>query len=308
VVKGALRFALWAAQADRIARLLRPDSVAVFMYHGVSTSAEALRRGDRLAPEELDRQLAWLSAHMEVRPLREWVGRPLEGRSRPGAAITFDDGLRSVLTHARPILAQHACPATVFLCPGLIERDELPWFERLYRVLSVSGKMEIFQSTSELLKTLPAQAQDAAIEVLRRELGIQADESSDEGRLLSWDEIAELGRDGLVDFGAHTMNHRILSLLTIEEQREEIVRSREEVARRAGSCALFAYPNGKRADFTTATAELVRAAGFTCAVTAIPGLIRPGADPFLFPRIAVGPRASRAHFALRASGWIGERG
>jgi peptidoglycan/xylan/chitin deacetylase (PgdA/CDA1 family) len=261
-----------------------------------------------VSPEELDRQLAWIRTHMEVRPLREWVGSPLAGRSRPGAAVTFDDGLRSVLTHARPILARHACPATVFLCPGLIESAVLPWFERLYRILSVAGRMEDFQRTSESLKALPAAAQETAIDALGRELGAGAGGVDEEGSLLSWVEIGELGGGGLVDFGAHTMSHRILSLLPVEEQREEILRSREEVARRTGGCALFAYPNGRRSDFTETTAAIVREAGFECAVTAIPGLVRSGADPFALPRIAVGPGASRAHFALRASGWIGERG
>jgi peptidoglycan/xylan/chitin deacetylase (PgdA/CDA1 family) len=307
VVKAVLRFALWAAQADRLLRMLRPDSVAIFMYHGVSADPDALRRGDRVSPEDLDRQLAWIRAHMEVHRLREWVGRPQERRKRPGAAITFDDGLRSLLTIARPILERHACPATVFLCPGLVERTELPWFERLYRVLSATQRMEIFASVSESLKSLPADAQTAAIEVLAREAGIDPGAGSEEGRLLSWAEVARLGEGSLVEFGAHTMNHRILSLLSPEEQRDEILRSREEVARRTGECSLFAYPNGKRGDFTDETVSVVRDAGFAGAVTAMPGLVRGGVDPFRLPRIAVGPHASRAHFALRASGWIGER-
>lgn len=307
-MKGALRFALWAAQADRLLRLLRPESVAIFMYHGVTADPDALRRGDRVCAEDLDRQLAWARHHMEVRPLREWIGRAVRGRKRPGAAITFDDGLRSVLTLARPLLERHACPATVFLCPGLIERTELPWFERLYRVLSASGRMEIFSSVSESLKPLPSEAQDVAIDVLARDAGIDPGGRGEEGRLLSWEEVTRLGEGGLVDFGAHTMNHRILSLLTAEEQREEIVRSREEVARHTGECRLFAYPNGRREDFTDETVGIVRDAGFSAAVTTIPQLMRDGADPFRLPRIAVGPRASRAHFALRASGWIGERG
>jgi peptidoglycan/xylan/chitin deacetylase (PgdA/CDA1 family) len=306
MVKSLARFALWVAQADRIARALRPGSVAVFMYHGLATAPEARRRDDRVAPEELDRQLAWVRAHMEVRRLRDWIDEPLTGRSRPGAAITFDDGLRSVLTLAQPILDRHECPATVFLCPGLIERKELPWFERLYRILSISGRVRDFESLSTSLKVLPADAQEAAIDRLRLEQGMTTNGESDEGNLLTWDEVGALGTGGLVDFGAHTMNHRILSLLSPEEQDEEIRTSRAEIVRRVGSCELFAYPNGRRGDFTDATVDIVRNAGFAGAVTAIPRLVRPGADRFRLPRIAVGPSAGRAHFALRASGWIGE--
>jgi peptidoglycan/xylan/chitin deacetylase (PgdA/CDA1 family) len=308
MVKSLGRFALWAVQADRIARAVRPDSVAVFMYHGLAAAPDTRWRHDRVAPEELDRELAWVRAHMEIRRLRDWIDAPLTGRSRPGAAITFDDGLLSVLTLARPILDRHGCPATVFLCPGLIERGELPWFERLYRILRVSGRLRDFESLCTAIKVLPVDAQEAAIDRLRQEHGVAGDEASDEGRLLTWEEVNELGKGGLVDFGAHTMNHRILSSLSPEEQDEEIRTSRTEIVRRVGSCDLFAYPNGRRGDFTDTTVDIIRKVGFAGAVTVIPKLMRPGADRFRLPRIGVGPRAGRPHFALRASGLIGERG
>jgi peptidoglycan/xylan/chitin deacetylase (PgdA/CDA1 family) len=307
MIKSLARFALWVAQADRIARVLRPNSIAVFMYHGLAAAPDARGRNDRVAPEDLDRQLSWVRARMEVRRLRDWIDEPLAGRSRPGAAITFDDGLRSVLTLARPILDRHECPATVFLCPGLIARKEPPWFERLYRILSDSGRTRDFDSLSASLKALPVDAQEAAIDRLRFAQGASIEEESDEGSLLTWGEIGALGKDGLVDFGAHTMNHRILSLLSPEEQDEEISAARAEIVRHAGSCELFAYPNGRRGDFTDETVDIVRKAGFAGAVTAFPRLVRPGADRFRLPRIGVGPSAGRAHFALRASGLIGER-
>jgi peptidoglycan/xylan/chitin deacetylase (PgdA/CDA1 family) len=306
MVKSAFRFALWAAQADRLARALRPDSVAVFMYHGLATDPDELRRRDRVAPDELERQILWVRTHMEIRRLRGWLDAPLGGRSRPGAAITFDDGFRSVLTLARPILERHECPATVFLCPGLIDRGELPWFERLYRILSVAGRAREFESISASLKTLPNDARERVIDRLRAEAGAAERGESDDDRLLTWEEIGSLGGGSLIDFGAHTMSHRILSHLPPEEQREEIGASRVEIVRRAGSCELFAYPNGRSGDFTEETVDIVREEGFAGAVTALPGLVRQGVDRFRIPRIAVGPKAGRAHFALRASGLIGE--
>jgi peptidoglycan/xylan/chitin deacetylase (PgdA/CDA1 family) len=306
MVKSAARFALWIAQADRLARALRPNSISIFMYHGLTTAPGERGRLDRVAPEELERQLIWIRAHMEIRRLRDWIDEPLAGRSRPGAAITFDDGYRSILTLARPILDRHGFPATVFLCPGLIERMELPWHERLYRILSSTGRTRDFESLCESLKLLPVVALEVEIDRLRPEGGDASEEESDNGHLLTWEEVNALGAGGLIDFGAHTSNHRILSLLSPEEQEKEIRASREEIARRVGSCDLFAYPNGRRGDFSDATVEIVRGSGFAGAVTAIPRLVRPGADRFRLPRIAVGPRAGRAHFALRASGWIGE--
>src|SRR3982751_2264326 len=47
------------------------------------------------------------------------------GRRR--AALTFDDGLRTNVTVAYPILRKLGLSATFFVCPGLIERGEWLW-------------------------------------------------------------------------------------------------------------------------------------------------------------------------------------
>ena len=63
--------------------------------------------------------------------LDDWRARR-EGRSalpeRP-VLITFDDGYRSVLTIAAPILAAYNLPAAVFVCTGPMADRRLLWFD-----------------------------------------------------------------------------------------------------------------------------------------------------------------------------------
>src|SRR5260221_7488233 len=46
---------------------------------------------------------------------------------RARVALTFDDGLRSNVDVAYPILRQLGLTATYFVCPGLIERGQWLW-------------------------------------------------------------------------------------------------------------------------------------------------------------------------------------
>src|SRR5512144_725529 len=91
----------------------------IFMFH--STPA-------RMAPL-LEEQLRVIAQWCEVVPLAEIVADPRRDSKswRRRAAITFDDGLRSNITVAYPILQRLRLPAIFFVCPGLLERGAWLW-------------------------------------------------------------------------------------------------------------------------------------------------------------------------------------
>ena len=107
-------------------------------------------------------------------------------------------------------------------------------------------------------------------------------------RTLSVEQLIHLTGDGLVDIGAHSVTHPVLSSLTLEDQRTEIAGSKtflEAVLGRA--VTTFSYPFGARRDYTADTVTLVREAGFDCACSNYPGHIQPGTDRFQLPRMLV---------------------
>jgi peptidoglycan/xylan/chitin deacetylase (PgdA/CDA1 family) len=80
----------------------------------------------------------------------------------------------------------------------------------------------------------------------------------------TWAQIREL-RDGGMEIGAHTVSHAALTALPLDQARAEIVDSKTEIESRLGiTVASFSYPSG---DYNETVAALVRAAGFTSAVT-----------------------------------------
>ena len=107
-------------------------------------------------------------------------------------------------------------------------------------------------------------------------------------RPLSVEEIGSLQEGGLVEVGAHTVNHPLLSELPTPAQRREIGQSKarleEIVGHRVGS---FAYPYGKSADYAAETVDLVRRAGFASACSTVADAVRRSSDPFQLPRVWV---------------------
>ena len=102
------------------------------------------------------------------------------------------------------------------------------------------------------------------------------------------DEVFRLAEGGLIEVGAHTVTHPVLSALPAARQHPEIHNSKsqlENILRRPVNS--FAYPYGGRSDYTRETISLVRQAGFTCACSNYSDVVRRGSDLFPLPRVLV---------------------
>jgi len=64
-------------------------------------------------------------------------------------------------------------------------------------------------------------------------------------QLMSWEDICKLNKEGLVNFGSHTMNHCDMDKLSIAEIKNELEMSKKVLEERIGnSIRHFAYPRG----------------------------------------------------------------
>lgn len=102
--------------------------------------------------------------------------------------------------------------------------------------------------------------------------------------------LIELVASGLVEIGAHSHTHPILSRLAPEAVEQEIDTSRhylEDILQRPVSH--FAYPNGQAADIPLCAPSHLRAAGFACGLSTIWRSWNQPADRFMMRRIMVHP-------------------
>lgn len=277
----------------------------IFMFH--STPA-------RRAPF-LERQLRIIGQWCEVVPLADLVTDPARPgkRWRPRAAITFDDGLRSNIAVAYPILQRLHMPAIFFVCPGLIERGTWLWtHEMRHRLASLAAP-----ALRDLAVHLGVPtARDAVVEWMKRlplaeRLAAEADiraatprfEPSAAQRaefdLATWDELRRLV-PALVSIGSHTLTHPILSSLDVEQTEREVRDSRAAIERELGRPAeLFCYPNG---DFGQAALDAVRRHYRAAVIESERAL--PYWDPHRIPRVSEERSGLRGRLGLMRKIWF----
>ncbi|MGD0965561.1 MAG: polysaccharide deacetylase family protein [Candidatus Acidiferrales bacterium] len=129
----------------------------------------------------------------------------------------------------------------------------------------------------------------------------------EEQSLLTWQQIKELAEQG-VHFGPHTVTHRELTSLSVQDAQQEIVESKREVEAKTGQAAeFFCYPYGR---WNLTVRDLV-AGRFSGACSTGAAAVGPDADPFALPRVDAHylrtPVCFRSLFTRRLLGYLGLR-
>ena len=103
-------------------RVSRPaPGITVLIYHRVGAGGGGQMNLD---PEVFERQIEWLTTNVRVVDLDTAVAETSGGGpTRPGVAVTFDDGTADWAEVVAPILARHRTPATFYLTTGYPEGD-----------------------------------------------------------------------------------------------------------------------------------------------------------------------------------------
>jgi peptidoglycan/xylan/chitin deacetylase (PgdA/CDA1 family) len=175
--------------------------VIVLCYHAVS--------------ERWDADLSVTPSQFEAQ-IRSLLGRGYRGATfseavteraaAPTVAVTFDDGFRSVVEHAFPILARYGVPGTMFVVTEFVGADApLAW----------SGIDHWIESPS-----------------------------ASELKPVSWDDLRQLAAAGW-EIGSHTCTHPHLTQCDDIELTHELRESKQRCERDLGlACRSLAYPYG----------------------------------------------------------------
>ncbi len=169
--------------------------------------------------------------------------------------VTFDDGRPDVVTDGLPILEEHGIPATLYVCPSVIDSGDPFWWQaieaRPAAEVTVGGVARSGRPLVQALKVVPDAERRAVLEqVLEQPATEVVPAQMDREQLDRW--IAS-GRE----VGNHTWDHPILDRCTRAHQVEQVRRAHEWLAEVLGTPPdLFAYPNGDRTEVTAS--ELFR--------------------------------------------------
>ncbi|MFC1985419.1 polysaccharide deacetylase family protein [Chloroflexota bacterium] len=272
-----------------------------------------------IRPQNFDQQINYLCHNYEIISLEDLARYAGERKALHGriAVITFDDGYRDNYLYAYPILKKYKVTATIFLTSGHIGTGSLFWWDKIhyalhntplrtielkefgsYSLASYTDRVKVSADISSKLIKLPETEKIRLTERLMALSLVTPPTHLAKELLLSWDEVKEM-KEGSITFGAHTVNHPILTRLPLEHAKNEILQSKKDIEKHIGqTVTAFAYPNGALGDFDCEHVRFLKDNGFICAVTTIPRLVTSSASPYEMGRVQPGPNLATFRFML----------
>ena len=308
----------------------------ILLYHRVIADDDPEMthsiRGMTTTPEIFKAELNFLKKKFSVISMNNLLKHLEEGTAIPrrSVAITFDDGWRDNYLNAFPILKNHEIPATIFITVNLTGTGDKVWFNKaimIYKAQKMEPAkiMNIVRSICkdpippeelpenivgfvDMLKPYNNKLIKEVIDQLF-EASFPAQEKNEFPRnILNWDEIKEMSAAG-IEFGSHGMTHGILPLLSKDDIQWELNESKKQMETNLGiTIDTFSYPNG---DYNSDIIDMVKAAGYRCALVTETGDKHAYKNLFTIPRVSVhsgaskgpGENFSKSLFMLKISGF-----
>lgn len=296
--------------AKRIARRIVGRPIvgrSILMYHRIA-AADFDPFNMAVSPDEFGRQLDRLR-RKEVLPLREFARLHSQKKlPRNAVAITFDDGYACNALTAAPMLNSFGYPATFFVVSDAIKRAEEFWWDQIEIIVHAQefecdvatgllanqsgtglsrnvhengGSLAAYLSLWQPLHALSTDKRRQCLDDLRHRLGLQRT-TRPSHRPMTAAELRALASNPLFEIGGHTATHPSLPTLAPPEQEREIVIGSRFLEKTIGKpIRSFSYPFG---DWGEATREIVKAAGFECAVAGAHRRVGPNDNQFTLPR------------------------
>lgn len=298
---------------EPIFRLISRGKLTVLVFHKVpkvcnpyATSETDLAAFERVI--NLARKL------FNIIPLEDAVLALRAGNLPPRTAcITFDDGYADWLTGVVPVLERHNLHATFFVTTDQFFGIPM-WNERILHAVthaptgvdwvtvpgvalpgmpvdSVDGKRQLVRTLDQLFKYKTTAERNKLL------IKLEQLTNSDMAAVpkMAAEDLRAIHSKGF-GIGSHSTTHPILSCCTPEQALDELVQSREQLESIIqGKVTAFAYPNGAPTrDFGPEHIELVKQAGYTCAVTTGRGFATCASSVFQIPRFTPwGPTAAK---------------
>ena len=325
VVNNLISFA-FTTGLHRISRLPFSKSLTVINYHRIDNpyqpDFDSFQPNISATPDMFNQQMDYLARWFNVismQDLLNWLHgkQPLPHHA---VLITFDDGYLDNYTQAYPILRQHNFPAVIFLTTGHIgtnapfywdlaahcfhhtDCDHIQFPNGTEKSWTNSAEKKLTGNAwIESLKSLPDDEKQDWVERLPHQLQVSIPIDYFRNLMMNWDQIREMNKNG-IEFGGHTVNHPILSRISLDQAIKEIKGSKERIENELGQNIFsFAYPNGMRNDLNLNIELLVAQAGYQAAFTLLNGpamQMEVKRNPYAIRRIFISHTHQLSHFAI----------
>jgi len=246
------------------------DFFSILLYHRIYPNMpwEYTLPQWNVPPEKFNKHLKYLKDNnFYVMGLNGLIARlqRSEPLSPKTVVITFDDGYKNIYLYAYPLLKKYGFQATIFVTTEYMGSTKPFGFCRWDRINSN-----------------------------------RKDVPKDAWLPLSWEDCAEMARDG-ISIGSHSHTHRPVLELSNTDLYQEFKHSKELIEDHIGQeCIMFSYPFGSEVfgDIDSRQIPILKVLGYKCALTTILGTNCPCDEPFKWKRLLINKMDGK--FALEA--------
>ena len=306
---------------------------SILMYHGIRKDSDKKHLSEyselNVPMQAFTEQMKYIQKKYHVLSMSEIVHhiQADEPFAPHSLAITFDDGYLNNYLYAYPICKKLNIPFTIYVATNFINNQDLLWTDRLllafsntkqtqlsinikgddysYVLQNPRDKDQAHLDLLQKLKQLNTMKIHETLNEVEARLDIQPEHMDTSPlRPCSWKELYEMANSGLVEIGAHTAGHHILTQLSETECKNELNTSKEQVEKNLKrQCNHFAYPNGRTGDFNSYTEKWIKEAGFSSAVTTVEGFNNHTSNPLVLNRLGIYGHYSHSEFVSMISGF-----
>jgi len=284
---------------------LKPDEVAIFLFHGVIRERRHEVRnytGKNMLEAEFRAVLEDLQAHGNAVSMQDVVDATHSGEPLPPHAfsITFDDGFDNNRTVVAPILEEMKIPGCFYVTTRFIDENASSWIDMIEYAVerekrftlrlphpTLCGtygtrdeKIALLNEVRRIVKSDSSLDPYRFVEEFWSALGVREMEPDpDLDQKMNWAQVDAMARHPLFVVGGHSHTHRVMAFLPDDELQAEIDTSmgllREHVT---VPITHYSYPEGQAQHFSERVIQLLQQQGIVCSPTAMDGTNRIGRE------------------------------
>ena len=260
--------------------LVKNKNLMILTFHRVSDDIDQMWPPMPIQSfRSLMEKLAKTFRIIDINDIKKLPDRP----GPPFMVVTFDDGYSDFIENAAPILLHLGIPASLNICPSLVDRGTPPWTQVLSVylnsketdlgavpslqlpdgsnfVISKPVNQKMFDELCIDLYLMDDEKRRAWLDNLTENLNLNFDLYS----MMTWNDVRSCIQNGF-SIGSHSYSHRILSQVKEPELLEtEISFSRQRILEETGIApSVFTFPNGQ---YNDSLLKIVEESGYSIAL------------------------------------------
>ena len=230
-----------------VSKFILKNSTIIVVYHGVSYKEPFFHKKFDLnvKPNLFENQIRWLKNNFNIISPIDLLNKNYK---KPAAMITFDDGDKSYIKTAVPILKKHNIPSIMFLNMDVVG-GSLSWagistyltdiskeFRKYLKIKKYNSINFLELDKNQANNFLSGSNKNSILKKIKKYTG----------NFLSVDDLKKLDQSNLVFFGNHLYNHYNVINLNYKDLKKQYLMNQNQIRKYKNNTKFFAYPFGQK--------------------------------------------------------------